>query len=299
MSISASRSDRLALLLLLARIFCPAAEADTIKLASWNLDWLTLLPRSSPLLPSAIPYRQDADWNALALTASHLDADIVAVQEVTDEAALRRLFPAPRYRLVMSHAPIAQNVGLVLRAPWIVTAHATLDAFDRSATHGGHPLRPGLDVTISNGQETLRLLVVHLKSGCWERSWNEKDHSCPILREQIDLIADWMTERDDEGEAYSVLGDFNRRFTPQDPYYLQMTQDMKVTLVTAGLSSPCEGGTYFIDHIVLGGAARNWLIPDSLRVRTYREFDPARLLSDHCPVSVRLNMPDRVSSTHE
>lgn len=294
----ASRSSRLALLLLLVRTLCPTAEAGTLKLTSWNLDWLTQLPQSSSLLPASVPHREDADWSALALIALHLDADIVAVQEVTDEAALRRLFPAPQYRLVMTHAPIAQNVGLVLRAPWVVTADTELHEFDRSELHGGHPLRPGLDVTVSDGQNALRLLVVHLKSGCWERPWKDTDHSCPILREQIDLIANWMTERDDEGETYIVLGDFNRRLTLQDPYYQAMTQGLTVQLVTAGLSSPCEGGTYFIDHIVLGGAAREWVVPDSLRVKTYRKVDPSRILSDHCPISIKLELSNRISPLH-
>jgi len=62
---------------------------------------------------------------------------------------------------------------------------------------------------------------------------------------------------------------------------------------TVGLASPCWGGNYFIDHIVLGDQARQWLHPDSLRVMTYREHDPTlqSRLSDHCPVSIGLDMP--------
>jgi hypothetical protein len=45
---------------------------------------------------------------------------------------------------------------------------------------------------------------------------------------------------------------------------------------------------------LLGGAARAWLLPDTLRVLTYRETGEAwkERLSDHCPVSVRLHAPD-------
>ncbi len=40
---------------------------------------------------------------------------------------------------------------------------------------------------------------------------------------------------------------------------------------TEGRSSPCWGGEAFIDHIVLGNAARDWLQPDGCGVLTYHE----------------------------
>jgi hypothetical protein len=45
---------------------------------------------------------------------------------------------------------------------------------------------------------------------------------------------------------------------------------------------------------MLGGAARDWLLPDTLRVLTYHETGAEwkQRLSDHCPVSVRLRLPD-------
>lgn len=291
-----SRPESLIWVLFALAGFALPAQAAPFKISTWNLDWLTLLPASSPLLPPSAPLRSAADWSALAEIAASLDSDVVAVQEVTDEDALRRLYPSPGYHLVISHAPIAQNVGLVLRAPWSVIAYSELTSLDRAPFHGGHALRPGLDVTVSNGTTTFRLLVVHLKSGCWERPWREMGHACPILREQIDLVGNWMTERDDEGENYIVLGDFNRRFTSADPYYRAMSQGLTLGLVTSGLSSPCEGGTYFIDHILLGGAVTRWLVPDSLRVKTYARIGPSRIISDHCPVSVRLDPHNPVSA---
>ena len=59
-------------------------------------------------------------------------------------------------------------------------------------------------------------------------------------------------------------------------------------------SSPCWGNESFIDHILAGGAAAAWMRPDTLRVLTFRETDPAwkDRLSDHCPVSVRFLVPE-------
>jgi hypothetical protein len=66
--------------------------------------------------------------------------------------------------------------------------------------------------------------------------------------------------------------------------------------VTEGVGDPCwsagRGAKRFIDHIFLGGAARDWLLPKSLRVMVYAERDRAfrSRLSDHCPLSVRLDI---------
>ncbi|WP_243444030.1 endonuclease/exonuclease/phosphatase family protein [Asaia prunellae] len=288
-AILALRADRLPLLLLIVWALSRTVEAAPVKIATWNLDWLTLLP--TPGLPRDIPHRSLRDWSELAAIGQRLNADILAVQEVSDLAALRRLFPSRDKTLILSQAPIAQNIGLVLQPPWHILAHDELPAFDRSPIHGGHALRPGLDVLIGNGIQTLHILVVHLKSGCWDRLWNENGHSCPILREQIALVSDWMAARENKGEAYVVLGDFNRRLTLHDPYFLKMTGSLKPVLTTSGFASPCEGGNYFIDHILLGGAARAWLVRDSLRVLIYPPRDTALTLSDHCPVSVRLSLP--------
>lgn len=292
-AILASRSDRLRLVFLVVWAFIQTASAapgTSVKLATWNLDWLTLLPATSPLLPDDVPRRSTDDWRALREYATRLDADIVAIQEVSDETAARKLFPSSAYSITLTHAPIAQNLGLVLRAPWHVESAASLEAFDRSSAHGGHALRPAMDAIVSNGRAKLRLLVVHLKSGCWDRNWVEHDHACPILREQIQLVANWIEEREDENEPYIVLGDFNRRMTLTDPYFRHMVDAHDPTLTTAGRASPCEGGSYFIDHILVGGPARPWLVPDSLRVMTYAG-DTQHLLSDHCPVSVKLALP--------
>ncbi|WP_240993545.1 endonuclease/exonuclease/phosphatase family protein [Asaia bogorensis] len=291
----ASRSDHARFGFLVVWTFIQTASAapgTPVKLTTWNLDWLTLLPASSPLLPEDAPHRNTRDWQALQTYADRLNADILAVQEVSDETALRQLFPSPVYSIALTHAPIAQNLGVVLRKPWHINSVISLQAFDRSSFHGGHALRPAMDATVSDGSTILRLLAVHLKSGCWDRSWTERDHACPILREQITLVANWMAEREDEGEPYIVLGDFNRRLTLTDPYYRQMSETLSPVLATAGHASPCEGGTYFIDHIVIGGPIRSWLIPDSLRVMTYAD-NGGYLLSDHCPVSVKILVPAR------
>jgi hypothetical protein len=79
----------------------------------------------------------------------------------------------------------------------------------------------------------------------------------------------------------------------RDQLWYALQHAAPLTRATEGHASPCRGGEAFIDHIMLGGAARDWLEPDSLRVMTYREIGAEwkERLSDHCPVSVRLRLP--------
>lgn len=79
--------------------------------------------------------------------------------------------------------------------------------------------------------------------------------------------------------------------TQHDPFFQLLGKVSTIKLATAGFASPCAGGSYFIDHVLLGGAALGWLQPNSLRTMLYAPDEHA-VVSDHCPVSVRMQIPD-------
>ena len=90
-----------------------------------------------------------------------------------------------------------------------------------------------------------------------------------------------------------MLGDFNRVFDAPEEVLTALAAAAPLRRVTEGQSDPCWGAAApFIDHIFFGGAARDWVVPGSLRVLTYRSSDEAdkERLSDHCPVSVRIQI---------
>ena len=99
------------------------------------------------------------------------------------------------------------------------------------------------------------------------------------------------------GGMFAILGDFNRRMGGSDDFLRIVEEAAPLTRPTEGLSSPCwadsRGGRPFISHLLLGGAARDWLVPRSLSVLAYAERDRSyrNRLSDHCPVSVRMRLP--------
>jgi len=153
-----------------------------------------------------------------------------------------------------------------------------------------HPLRAGADITVRHAGQVLRLLSVHLKTGCSRDSLTRSNRpQCAALRAQMAPLQGWMAERQRELTPFLILGDFNRWMDGRDPFLAGLAQVAPLARATEGKSSPCGGN--FIDHILAGGAARGWMLPDSLRVLTYRESGTERP-SDHCPVSVLLRLPD-------
>jgi endonuclease/exonuclease/phosphatase family metal-dependent hydrolase len=284
---------RIVLALLWLLPVAPAAAAG-LKLSTWNLEWLTERPAGDPSLPDDVSPKSQAGLARLAAYARRLDADAVGIEEVDGAAMAGRVFPADAYTVLLTDDAVVQRVGLALRRGIAFTRHPDLVALDVSPPDDPHRLRRGLDVTIGDGPDEIRVLVVHLKSGCWDSPLNDQLRAaCPLLAAQMPVIERWIADRQRDGDAFAILGDFNRRMNAGDPFYAALASAAPLTRTTAGRASPCWGGEDFIDHILLGGPARDWLVPGSLRVLVYDEHDPAMqaVISDHCPVSVRLDLP--------
>ncbi len=267
------------------------ARAGELKLSTWNLQWLTLLPAGDRALPADVRPKQPADLALLRGYAATLAADVVALQEVDGPAAAASVFPPDRYVLHLTGDAVVQRVGFAVRKGLAFTANPDFTALGPP----GSRLRSGADITLQWSGGRLRLLAVHLKQGCrQDRLTNRRRASCPVLLDQLGALRGWVAQRQAAGEAFVLLGDFNRWMDGGDAFYAALQERGPLARVTEGQSSPCWGGGGFIDHIIAGGAARGWMRPDTLRVLVYRETGEewrARL-SDHCPVSVQLALPD-------
>jgi endonuclease/exonuclease/phosphatase family metal-dependent hydrolase len=264
-------------------------HAAELKIATWNLNWLT--SRTAGLPPDVRP-RQQEDFDRLRAYAEELNADLVAIEEVDNADTARRVFPAETYSIHLSRDRVRQRVGIAVRRglAYDVNPDVTAIALDPVAH-----LRSGVDITLHPGAGSLRVLAVHLKQGCQYLVFGRSPRTtCVELMSQFDVVAQWIAARRDEGVPFLVLGDFNRTFDKNDKFARTIGAPMPLTRATEGFSSPCWGHEPFIDHILIGGTARAWVLPNTLRVLAYRETDPTlkQLLSDHCPVSVRLNVPD-------
>lgn len=267
----------------------PAFE---LKVSTWNLEWLTLRPQGDSDLPDNVVPKRAEDRAMLRRYALQLDADVVGFQEVDGAQAAAEVFPPDRYALFMTKDRVTQRVGFAVRRGLVVEQNADLVALDVQP-NAVHRLRSGADITIVTPGGRLRLLNVHLKSGCHHARLTNQNRICQTLARQVPALQGWITQRREEGAAFILLGDFNRVMDGRDEMLAALNAAAPLTRVTEGQGTPCWGGNSFIDHILAGGAARGWIVPASLRVLVYRETDAAskERLSDHCPVSAHFRLP--------
>ena len=268
------------------------ARAETLKISTWNLNWLTNRSRADTQLPADVHTRAPEDFALLAGYARKLAADIVGFQEVDGPDAAARVFDPQRYSILTIAEPVTQRVGLAVRRDLAVHRNPDVTALDVEPG-ARFPLRDGLDATVDlPGGHSVRILVVHLKTGCQTDPLAGSTRAqCILLAQQVPVVASWVGDRAREGVPFLLMGDFNRVLDTPEELGGALTAAAPMLRVTQGYADPCWDGDVFIDHIFLGGPARGWLVPGSLRVQMFTETgDQWRArLSDHCPVSVRLS----------
>ena len=272
--------------ILLALLLTVAAQARELKVATWDLGWLTLRDASDPDLPHGVKLYDPDDRARLRSYATRLDADVVAMQGVDGPEAAAAVFDPAAYDIYLTADDVVLRSGFAVRHG--IAAHPNPDM----VALGRHRLRSGADLTLDLGHGIgLRLLSVQLKAGCRVLPLDGPD-ACATLREQGAALRAWI---DAQTGGYAVLGDFGRVLdTPGDLETL-LGHDAEPPLrATAGRANPCWGGGAFTDHLLFGGAARAWVTPDTLRAMVFHETDEdARAhLPTHCPVSVRLRIPE-------
>lgn len=318
------RRPALAFLLALVLALAPApglpAAGASLRLATWNLEWLLtpesfarLAPRctsgsearraarSIPCDVAANEERGTGDFAGLARYARRLDADVVAIQEVDGVAAARQVFPG--HEFCFTGGPAVQNTGFAIRAGLPHRCEADLRTLSL-----GDTLRRGAVLVLWPGTpRELHLLGVHLKSGCPRVRLESAQKACTRLQQQLPALTAWIAGERAAGHRYALLGDFNRDLQA-DARAAQRGGEGGVwaALLAAagehGLHDSAEGEAHancrrgqvhagYIDHILLGGRLAANEIPGSFMRLTYDATDAWRLkLSDHCPVALTLRL---------
>src|SRR5215213_2010828 len=177
----------------------PAAAEETIRVATWNIANLHHVVGEA-LRPGAAA-RSEEDYATLRKYARRMDADIVALQEVNGPRAARLVFPAEEYDLFFS-GRYADDLATGRESDRIYTGFAVRrgifdgitkrDVPSLGVQHtDGRPVRWGTEIMVERDGRRMRLLSVHLKSGCAHKSGcaqgsleNPSDNDCKTLAAQ-------------------------------------------------------------------------------------------------------------------
>lgn len=306
----------------------PSPRAGTglsgLNLATWNLDWL-MTPevhdrlagscvaqqppsdvRALPCTPGRTPppARNADDLAALARYADRLrdeaHADVVALQEVDGPDAARQLFGRGWQLDCFVQRAHPQKVGFAIRAGIPYRCNGDLSALDIDGA-----TRAGADVTLYPGSpREVRLLAVHLKSGCFDGKLDRHFSPCQRLRQQVPVVEAWIDARVRERTAFAILGDFNRHLERDARYPAGPDESEPFNVVQAWSDNdppgavlaratdgapylPCEADDRhraYIDDILIDPRLAARLPTHHLSRVAYEAQDSGRQLSDHCPL---------------
>ncbi len=290
------------LLLLLFTVGCVSNGAQTqppsadmsFKITTWNVEHLAF-PYDTGCRP-----RTADEITALSAYAQSLDADVVALQEVASVTAVRQIFPESQWQIIMSQRADSeayecrgsgrmstqQKVAFAVKNTVPVLAVEHLN--ELSLTMPG--LRYGLVIQVDSPNGAMDILNVHMKSGCFVDDYQSSDsESCQVYARQIPVLDNWIEQRERQGTAYVVLGDFNHRLSA---YYnrasrLLFTEDRSASLVTRKVIGCHPRYPAPIDHILVGGLDAR-AATASVKVHEFENMQEAEMLSDHCAISATL-----------
>ncbi|MER8824385.1 MULTISPECIES: hypothetical protein [unclassified Mesorhizobium] len=242
------------LALVAASLFSTAVEAGEHRLGNWNVQTLVHSADTATVFPDD-HHRTAADFADLRKWRDLIAADVMFLQEVTSPAAINEVFPVAngwthcisgQYAVLehmnqsgpvctrvgeTPHMPVAAErqqftaIALKESAGLVLDMVADLPELNVKSDDNGtiRDVRWGLDVILRDGASRLRVLVVHLKSGCFDdrvdRKFFTRDpaldppakFACDTLGRQMFPLHKWIRAREDAGEAWMIVGDFNRR----------------------------------------------------------------------------------------
>lgn len=194
-------------------VWCPPKASPAphlrrrLRLATWHLETLHAQDGQSPdtgAEPSVTRIATDDD--RIRCSVQLFDPDILAVQEVDAEVALNRVVDTDVYDVHVDGRPKGslngqQNTGFAIKRGLTVQRQPDVEAL---AIRGDGSLRDGARTDLTHNGQTLQLMSVHLKSGCFDNSTTSS--ACPALMAQVPVLEGWIDAAAQGPRPFIVLG---------------------------------------------------------------------------------------------
>jgi len=280
------------------------AQSKELRFVAWNMEHL-----AEQNGKGCVP-RNDSDYTKLKDFTESLQADIVSLQEVENLAAVSRVFPESDWTIILSQRPTSrtyscrgnnqestqQRVAIAIRKGIVFQDLGSYKelAIDRSG------LRYGVMIRILGTEDTMDIMAIHMKSGCFVNDYTTSDRSaCEVLKKQVPILDAWIENHIKEKRKFVILGDFNHRLTTKNNKLWSVLNEMNGEPILLKNSMQYLKGCHPkypvpIDHILMGPFAAKLQKEGSELVHYFpksgEQMVQDDMLSDHCPISVVLKI---------
>ncbi len=242
--------------------FCSATTADdtaALSLVSWNLEWLadpqalqqsdywqrcarqhwpkhklrTDLPVCDAYarrgIHTAAEYRSrkllPLQQSLATLATQHVD--IFAVQEIQNSAALQAILPAGYRVACVTRREDAQNLGFIVRndSHWQMNCDEVRALSLEDDRQVPRAVRRGLALQLTQPGKSLRILNVHLKSGCPKGPMTKNSNHCKSLQRQVAILEEWIEQQANRNQPFMIIGDWNRDLLAEQKHHYPARAD--------------------------------------------------------------------------
>ena len=255
-------------------------QADTVTVGTFNIAWLGDGEKDREK-------RDDEDYARIAGVITQMNADIIGLQEIENEAALRKVMRyLDSYSCFVGSTARGQNVALLYKEGVEVQQ---ISEYMPVAIQKGRN-RPGLVAHCKKGNFDWTMMVVHLKSTSrYDSTDDMRQESRETRRLQCSAISQWVDSVVSTKEKdVIIVGDFNDfPLRKKEPTLTTLLENRHITFITKERKSCKDEKLYAIDHIVASQTAqKRFLISSDGMINFYasEKKEIAQKISDHCPV---------------
>lgn len=255
-------------------------QADTVTVGTFNIAWLGDGEKDREK-------RDDEDYARIAGVITQMNADIIGLQEIENEAALRKVMRyLDSYSCFVGSTARGQNVALLFKEGVEVQQ---INEYMPVAIQKGRN-RPGLVAHCKKGNFDWTMMVVHLKSTSrYDSTDDMRQESRETRRLQCSAISQWVDSVVSTKEKdVIIVGDFNDfPLRKKEPTLTTLLENRHITFITKERKSCKDEKLYAIDHIVASQTAqKRFLVSSDGMINFYasEKKEIAQKISDHCPV---------------
>jgi endonuclease/exonuclease/phosphatase family metal-dependent hydrolase len=260
------------------------AGGPFLRLATWNLEHLAA-DNGEGCRP-----RSDVDYARLHHHAARLNADLIALQEVENRAAVARVFDPSLYAIEISGRPSGklgtcrrhhgrrrtmQRTGFAIKRDRLASLGLRYRRLPDFKDIGMGSLRWATRISIEpfdGSGGPIEFVVAHLKSGCAFNGLRRMVHrkQCRLLLRQRGILEEWIDAKAEVGQPFVLLGDFNRRLDqPNDDFWADIDDGTTCAWAPdSTLGRRCQPGTErpgLAADLVLANSGRPFPFPSNPR----------------------------------